>query len=121
MGLKVLDDNGQGESSVIKGVEVVTDHVTEIDASKHEFWLHLSVGRLAAAIHNSVLAGVTYAVAAGNDGKDAAGTSPANYPDVMTFLLSRTLMENVEGLELLVLLVKMIILRPSVITDLKLI
>ena len=27
---------------------------------------------------------MTYAVAAGNDGKDAVGTSPANHPDVIT-------------------------------------
>ena len=36
------------------------------------------------AIANSVAAGVTYVVAAGNAGKDASGTSPANHPDVIT-------------------------------------
>ena len=83
--VKVLDDNGQGSiSSVIKGVEYVTDHATEIDAANISFGCTCQSDALATAIHNSVLAGVTYAVAAGNDGKDAAGTSPANHPDVIT-------------------------------------
>jgi subtilisin family serine protease len=36
------------------------------------------------AIARSVDAGVVYAVAAGNDDKDASGFSPANHPDVIT-------------------------------------
>jgi subtilisin family serine protease len=36
------------------------------------------------AIHNSVAAGITYVVAAGNSGKDASSFSPANHPDVIT-------------------------------------
>jgi subtilisin family serine protease len=36
------------------------------------------------AITASVAAGITYAVAAGNDGADAAAYSPANHPDVIT-------------------------------------
>ncbi|HWC12905.1 MAG TPA: S8 family serine peptidase, partial [Acidimicrobiales bacterium] len=36
------------------------------------------------AICNSVGKGVVYAVAAGNEDKDAAGSTPANHPDVIT-------------------------------------
>jgi subtilisin family serine protease len=36
------------------------------------------------AIHNSIAAGVTYVVAAGNDAMDAASFSPANHPEVIT-------------------------------------
>jgi subtilisin family serine protease len=35
------------------------------------------------SIHNSVAAGVTYVVAAGNSAKDASTFSPANHPDVI--------------------------------------
>ena len=35
------------------------------------------------AISNSVKAGITYVVAAGNSGKNAASFSPANHPSVI--------------------------------------
>ena len=83
--VKVLDDSGQGSiSTVIKGIGYVTEHADEIDAANISFGCTCESQALDTAIHNSVLAGVTYSVAAGNDGKDASATSPANHPDVIT-------------------------------------
>jgi subtilisin len=82
--VKVLKDNGSGwMSNIIAGVDWVTNHSADIDVA------NMSLGggnsdALCAAINNSVGAGVTYAVAAGNEGVDAANTSPANCDDVIT-------------------------------------
>ncbi len=83
--VKVLDDNGGGSiSSAIDGIEYITEHADEIDAVNISFGCTCHSDALDTAIHNSVAAGVTYVVAAGNDGTDASGTSPANHPDVIT-------------------------------------
>jgi subtilisin len=83
--VKVLDRNGQGfTSDIMKGVDYVTDHKDEIDTA------NLSLGgtgtdeALHTAIKNSVAAGVTYVVAAGNDNVDAASQIPASYSEVIT-------------------------------------
>jgi subtilisin len=82
--VKVLDDNGGGSiSSAIDGIEYVTEHADEIDAVNISFGCACHSDALDTAIHNSVAAGLTYVVAAGNDGTDASGTSPANHPDVI--------------------------------------
>jgi subtilisin len=82
--VKVLDDNGGGSiSSAIDGIEYVTDHADEIDAVNISFGCACHSDALDTAIHNSIAAGITYVVAAGNDGTDASGTSPANHPDVI--------------------------------------
>ena len=81
--VKVLDRNGSGTmSGVIKGVDYVTANATSIEVAN----MSLGGGNSAAlntAIANSAAKGVVYAVAAGNSGVDAGGTSPANSPDVL--------------------------------------
>lgn len=81
--VKVLNSNGSGTiSAVIAGVDYVTANASSIEVA------NMSLGggnsaALNAAIANSAAAGVVYAVAAGNGNVDAAGTSPANSPDVL--------------------------------------
>ena len=82
--IKVLDSNGMGSSSdIIKGIDYVTEHADEIDV------VNLSFGAVGKndALHNSIIrsveAGVTYAAAAGNEGRDASNVFPASYPEVI--------------------------------------
>lgn len=81
--VKVLNQNGSGKMSwVIAGVDYVTAQ-TAIEVA------NMSLGggdspALCDAIHGSVVAGVTYAVAAGNSDADASNYSPANCADAIT-------------------------------------
>jgi subtilisin len=81
--VKVLDRNGSGAmSNVIKGVDFVTANAAAIEVA------NMSLGggnsdALNIAIASSVAKGVVYAVAAGNEAKDAAASSPANSPLVL--------------------------------------
>ncbi len=90
----VLSPLGTGSwSDVICGIDYVTEHADEIEV------VNMSLGgpgsddgncgmdnddALHEAICESVAAGVTYAVAAGNDHADAAGMVPAAYDEVIT-------------------------------------
>ncbi len=85
--VKVLDRSGRGSwSSVIAGVDYVTAHADQIEVA------NMSLGgsgsdtasSLRTAIENSVAAGVTYVVAAGNESTDAAQSVPAAYDSVIT-------------------------------------
>jgi subtilisin len=85
--VKVLDRSGRGTwAGVIAGIDYVTAHATEIEVA------NMSLGgsgsdtesALRIAIENSVAAGVTYVVAAGNSAKDAENFVPAAYDAVMT-------------------------------------
>lgn len=94
--VKVLDDGGSGTwSSVICGVDHITGLVTDGSSTNDVHAANMSLGGsgqatgctdggLHQAICESVAAGVTYSVAAGNDKKDASGTVPAAYPEVIT-------------------------------------
>ena len=83
--VKVLDKNGAGAiSTIIKGIDYVTQHANEIDVVNLSFGCECSSPALDAAINNSVQAGITYVVAAGNEHKDASTSSPANNPNVIT-------------------------------------
>jgi len=88
--VKVLRTNGSGTmSDVIKGVEYVTEHHTEQVAQaaakgeKHKGSVaNMSLGggrsrTLDMAVNGAVEAGVHFAVAAGNDNRDACDYSPA--------------------------------------------
>jgi len=82
--IKVLDSNGNGFiSDIIEGIDYVTQHANEIDAVNLSFGAEGSNTALHSAIINSVAAGVTYAAAGGNDGKDASSVIPASYPEVI--------------------------------------
>lgn len=92
--VKVLTDAGTGlNSDVICGIDYVTEHADQIEVA------NMSLGgggaddgncgrsnddAMHTAICNSVAAGITYAVAAGNDSADAAGSTPAAYDEVIT-------------------------------------
>ncbi|KAF5026740.1 hypothetical protein F66182_1159 [Fusarium sp. NRRL 66182] len=87
--IKVLDDNGDGtNSAVIAGMDFVTSHPTS-EACPKGVVVNMSLGGLFSAAINSaaksiVDAGHFLAVAAGNEGVDAAGSSPASEPSACT-------------------------------------
>jgi subtilisin family serine protease len=82
--IKVCDSAGECKiSDLIKGVAYVTEHADEIDVANISVETPLSPA-LNRAISGSTKAGVTYVVAAGNYGQDAATTSPASSPDAIT-------------------------------------
>ena len=85
--VKVLDRWGNGSlSAIISGI----DWVTRNAASKNIKVANMSLGfqgtsaSLNTALNNSVTAGITYVVAAGNSGADSQYFSPANHPRVIT-------------------------------------
>lgn len=91
--VKVLNRNGKGSwSSIVCGIDHLTAHASVLRVA------NLSLGgpgsycapdagctpsALQVAIENSVKAGVTYAVAAGNEGALASTSVPAAYPAVI--------------------------------------
>jgi subtilisin family serine protease len=82
--IKVLDRNGAGSlSNVIKGIDYVTANAAQIEVANLSLGCECFSSALNTAITNSVAAGVTYVVAAGNSAKDAQTFSPANHPDVI--------------------------------------
>ncbi|MGW5663585.1 S8 family peptidase [Streptomyces sp. NPDC003758] len=82
--VRVLDDNGAGTTAqVIAGIDWVTKHARKPAVA------NLSLGgyanaQLDAAVRNSIASGVTYAVAAGNDGLAAGLYSPARVDQAIT-------------------------------------
>ena len=84
-GVKVLSDSGSGYTSwIIAGIDWVTARASTIEVANMSLGCECSSKAQDTAIANSVAAGVTYAVAAGNSDKDASTFSPANHPDVIT-------------------------------------
>ena len=83
--VKVLDKNGSGWMSwIIGGIDYVTANADQIDVANMSLGCECESNALDSAIANSVAAGVTYVVAAGNSDKDASTFSPANHQDVVT-------------------------------------
>ncbi|MFD4526982.1 S8 family peptidase [Streptomyces sp. NPDC058470] len=82
--VRVLDNNGSGTTAqVIAGIDWVTKH------AKKPAVANLSLGgyanaQLDAAVRNSIASGVTYAIAAGNDGLPAGLYSPARVEQALT-------------------------------------
>ena len=82
--IKVCDSSGECKiSNQIKGVEYAIKHANEIDV------LNISIENpnspaLNNIISEAVKAGITVVVAAGNYGRDASTTTPANNPNVLT-------------------------------------
>ncbi|MDQ6866243.1 MAG: S8 family serine peptidase, partial [Thermoproteota archaeon] len=83
--IKVLDKSGTGSmSSIIEGIDYVTQNAGQIDAANLSFGCKCTSFALDTAINNSVAAGVTFVVAAGNAGEDASLWSPASNPNVIS-------------------------------------
>ena len=83
--VKVLDKSGSGWMSwIIGGIDYVTANADQIDVANMSLGCECESNALDSAIANSVAAGVTYVVAAGNSDKDASTFSPANHQDVVT-------------------------------------
>ncbi len=77
--VKVLNSRGSGYfSDIIKGVEWVTAH-GDIEVANMSLGGAGASATLKTAIQNSLNAGVTYVVAAGNESADVDGYIPASY------------------------------------------
>jgi subtilisin family serine protease len=82
--VKVLSDSGSGlESWIVKGVEWVTAHASEIEVANMSITCPCAAPALEKAINSSVEAGVVYVAAAGNSKADTKSFSPANNPNVI--------------------------------------
>jgi subtilisin len=98
--VKVLTDAGVGlTSDIVCGIDWVTSTRTDADPNNNIAVANMSLGGGGSddgncgrsnadaehlAICNSVAAGVTYVVAAGNDGVDYRSSTPAAYDEVLT-------------------------------------
>ncbi|MDW4909618.1 S8 family peptidase [Streptomyces sp. ADMS] len=82
--VRVLDDDGNGTTAgVVAGIDWVTEN------AQFPAVANMSLGggadaTLDAAVANSIAAGVTYAVAAGNDNANASSYSPARVASAIT-------------------------------------
>jgi subtilisin family serine protease len=85
--VRVLDSQGSGtDGDVIRGIDWVTGHV---QANKWPAVANMSLGGSVApaldqAVCNSIAAGVTYAIAAGNDNLNACNYSPSRVQQALT-------------------------------------
>jgi subtilisin family serine protease len=98
--VKVLNDAGVGlTSDIVCGIDWVTSTRTDADPNNNIAVANMSIGGGGSddgncglsnadaehlAICNSTAAGVTYVVAAGNDGVDYRSSTPAAYDEVLT-------------------------------------
>ena len=82
--IKVCDNSGECKiSDQIKGIEYAIKHADEIDV------LNISIENPNSPALNNIIsaavkAGITVVVSAGNYGRDASTTTPANNPNVIT-------------------------------------
>ncbi len=88
--VRVLNNAGSGSwSSIICGIDWVTRNAATIEVANMSLGgtgtdSGCNDGGMHRAICNSVAAGITYAVAAGNESDDAANHVPAAYDEVIT-------------------------------------
>jgi subtilisin family serine protease len=83
--IKVLNRSGSGSlSGIIAGIDYVTQNAQSIEVANMSLGFEGTSSAFNTAITNSTQAGVTYVVAAGNESTDAAGSSPANHPQVLS-------------------------------------
>ncbi|MFE7842789.1 S8 family peptidase [Streptomyces sp. NPDC057474] len=82
--VRVLDDAGGGTTAqVIAGIDWVTKHAKKPAVANMSLGGHGNA-QLDAAVRNSIASGVTYTVAAGNDGLAAGLYSPARVKQAIT-------------------------------------
>ncbi|GAB2760916.1 S8 family peptidase [Streptomyces bullii] len=82
--VRVLDGAGSGTTAqVIAGIDWVTRHARKPAVANLSLGGHRNA-QLDAAVRTSIASGVTYTVAAGNDGLPAALYSPAGVPQAIT-------------------------------------
>ncbi len=82
--VRVLGNDGSGWPSwIIAGIDWVTARADQIEVANMSLGFEGQSDALDAAISNSVAAGITYVVSAGNSTKDAATFSPANHSSVI--------------------------------------
>jgi subtilisin family serine protease len=83
--IKILESSGMGEiSTLIKGLDYINQNSNQIDVAVLSLGCECESGALDIAIQNTIKAGITIVVAAGNEGKNARTFSPANNPEVIT-------------------------------------
>jgi subtilisin family serine protease len=83
--VRVLGADGNGYlSDIVAGINWVTSRASTIEVANVSLGCECTSSAMNTAITNSVAAGVTYTVAAGNNAKDASTFSPANHPSVIT-------------------------------------
>ena len=83
--VKVLDSNGSGsEAMVVAGIDWVTGMAGTIEVANMSLGGSGDSRAEYDAIQGAVNAGVAFAVAAGNNGADADGYSPARFDNVLT-------------------------------------
>ncbi|MFV0128014.1 S8 family peptidase [Streptomyces sp. HMX112] len=84
VGVRVLNNSGSGTTAqVVAGIDWVTRNAVKPAVA------NMSLGggvdsALDTAVRNSIASGVTYAIAAGNDGRDASNSSPARVAEAIT-------------------------------------
>ncbi|GGT40385.1 S8 family peptidase [Streptomyces purpureus] len=84
VGVRVLNNSGSGTTEqVVAGIDWVTRNAVKPAVA------NMSLGGgvdsvLDQAVRNSIASGVTYAIAAGNDGANASNTSPARVAEAIT-------------------------------------
>lgn len=83
--IRVFDDSGNASSlEVVAALDYVVAHADQIDVVNMSLGFTGSSTAFDTALSNTVAAGVTIAVSAGNDAVDVSGVSPAGHPDVIT-------------------------------------
>jgi subtilisin len=84
-GVKVLRADGSGSTAtIIAGVDHVTANAAAIDVANMSLGGSGSSSALDTAISNSVAAGVTYVIAAGNESTNVSQVMPAGHPQALT-------------------------------------
>ncbi|MFF8830302.1 S8 family serine peptidase [Streptomyces sp. NPDC015131] len=84
VGVRVLNNSGSGTTAqVVAGIDWVTRNAVKPAVA------NMSLGggvdsALDTAVRNSIASGITYAIAAGNDGRDASNSSPARVAEAVT-------------------------------------